>query len=97
MKPIKYPQPVGDKILVEMMPADTTVGRFVIPTEHQKKPQEGIVRALGTSRYTKKGVPIPFDVKVGDRVILARFDVTKVVLPMGEFMVPDHDHILCIL
>ena len=90
----KPPQPLGDHILVEMMPEDTKAGSFIIPEEHRKKPQEGIVRAIGTSRYTAKGVPIPFDVQVGDRVLLARFDVTKIVTKDGEWMMPDSAHIL---
>ena len=91
---LKIPQPLGDHILVEMMPEDAKAGSLIIPEEHRKKPQEGIVRALGTSRYTAKGVAIPFDVKVGDRVLLSRFDVTKIVTKDGEWMIPDSAHIL---
>ena len=77
-----------------MMPEDAKAGSFIIPEEHRKKPQEGIVRAIGTSRYTAKGIAIPFDVQVGNRVLISRFDVTKIVTQDGEWMIPDSAHIL---
>jgi chaperonin GroES len=91
------PKPVGDRILVELFPAETEIHGLAIPDEYKKQGQEGIVLRLGTGRITSKGITVPFEVKPGDRVIMTRFDVPKIVLPEGEWMMPDSDHILAIL
>lgn len=91
------PKPLGGRILVEILPAETHIAGLEIPEEYRKKSEEGIVRALGPCRYSAKGVPLPFEVAVGDRVIVAKFDVPRLKLPQGEWSLPDSDHILAVL
>ena len=60
-------KPIGDRILVE--PAEekeTKKGGIIIPESAKEKPQESIVRALGTGKVTDDGKKVPFEVKVGD-------------------------------
>ena len=72
-------KPIGSKVLIEPVAAEsTTASGLIIPDSAQQTPQEAIVVALGTGKIDAKGEPVPFDVKVGDRVIYSLYGGTKV-------------------
>ena len=71
--------PIGNKVLIEPVEAEqVTSSGLIIPDTAQQTPQEAIVVALGTGGVNSKGEPIPFDVKVGDKVIYSLYGGTKV-------------------
>lgn len=72
-------KPLGNKVLIEPIAAEaTTASGLIIPETAQQTPQEAIVVGLGTGGINSKGEPIPFDVKVGDKVIYSLYGGTKV-------------------
>jgi chaperonin GroES len=72
-------KPLGNKVLIEPIAAEqTTSSGLIIPDTAQQVPQEAIVVGLGTGGVNSKGEPIPFDVKVGDKVIYSLYGGTKV-------------------
>ena len=67
-------QPLGDRIVVKPIEREeVTKGGIVLPDTVKEKPQEGEVLAVGPGRMTDDGKRIPMDVKVGDRVIYAKY------------------------
>lgn len=62
--------PKGDNILVQRpIVEEDRVGLIYLVQSYQKPPQEGVVLAVGPGRYSRDGIRIPLDVKVGDTVI----------------------------
>jgi len=91
-------KPLGDRLLVE--PAEekeVKKGGIIIPDSAKEKPTEGIVRALGTGKVDDKGNKIPFEVKVGDRVLVSKYGGTEVKLDGKEYKLLNSDDILAIV
>jgi len=91
-------KPLGDRVLVE--PAEekeVKKGGIIIPDTAKEKPTEGIVRALGTGKTDDDGKKIPFEVKVGDRVLVSKYGGTEVKLDGKEYKLLNSDVILGII
>lgn len=68
-------QPIGPWVLVErQQDAAESIGGLAIPELARTggKPGRGTVVSVGAGVFTKKGVRIAPDVKVGDRVVFSR-------------------------
>lgn len=67
-------RPFQGQVLVEMLPSDAfTDGGLSIPGKAQEKPQQGIVRRIGTwTQARKTKALIPYDFKPGDKVLVDR-------------------------
>src|SRR5712671_5684904 len=91
-------KPLGDHILVE--PAEekeVKKGGIIIPDTAKEKPQEGTVRALGTGKTDDDGKKLPFEVKVGDRVLVSKYGGTEIKLDGKEYKIFNSDDLLAIL
>ena len=72
-------QPLGDRVLIKALEAGETVrGGIILPDTAKEKPQEGKIIAAGPVRTTDEGKRIAMDVKVGDKVIYAKYGGTEV-------------------
>ena len=87
--------PLGDRILVKRMEAKD--GLIVIPEKHREKPQEGVVIAVGTGRFTLDGTLIPHQCKVGDRVMFGKYTGVEITILDETVLVLREDDILGIL
>ena len=91
-------KPLGDRVLVEPVEEkETKKGGIIIPDTAQEKPQEGIVRALGTGKTDDNGKKVPFEVKVGDRVLVSKYGGTEVKVNDKEYKLLSSDDILAII
>ena len=91
-------KPIGDRLLVE--PAEekeVKKGGIIIPDSAKEKPTEGIVRALGTGKTDDDGKKIPFEVKVGDRVLVSKYGGTEIKLDGKEYKILNSDDVLAVL
>jgi chaperonin GroES len=91
-------KPLGDRILVE--PAEekeVKKGGIIIPETAKEKPQEGIVRVLGTGKLDDDGKKIAFEVKVGDRVLVSKYGGTEIKIEGKEYKLLGSDDILAIV
>lgn len=71
-------RPLGDRVLVEPVDVkEVTKGGIIIPDAAKEKPMEGKVVAIGKKR-DDDGKEIPFDVKVGDKVLLPKYGGSEV-------------------
>ena len=67
-------QPLADRLVVKPIEREeVTKGGIVLPDTAKEKPQEGEVLAVGPGRLSDDGKRIAMDVKVGDRVIYAKY------------------------
>ena len=90
-------RPLEDRVVVRVKEAEETVeGGIILPEAAQQKPQEGEVLAVGPGRLSDDGERLPMDVKVGDRVIFAKYGGTNVKLGDDEVLVLRADDILAL-
>jgi chaperonin GroES len=91
-------KPLGDRILVEPVEEkETKKGGIIIPDTAKEKPQEGIVRVLGTGKLDDNGKKVPFEVKAGDRVLVSKYGGTEIKLDGKEYKLLGSDDLLAIL
>ena len=91
-------KPLGSRILVEPIEEKETIkGGIVIPDTAKEKPTEGKVVALGTGKTDKKGNKLPFEVKVGDRVLFNKYGGTEIELDHTKYKILDSDDILAVI
>ncbi|MDY6083963.1 MAG: co-chaperone GroES [Dialister sp.] len=67
-------KPLADRVLVEVEEEETkTKGGILIPDTAQKKSQKGTVLAVGSGKMLDDGSRAAFEVKVGDKVLFAKY------------------------
>jgi len=86
-------KPTGDFVLVEPDIRPDKVGSIIIPDHIEEKPQEGKVVAVGTGRVLKDRIA-PLNVKVGDRILFARFGGTEIKIEEKDYLIMKEEDIL---
>jgi chaperonin GroES len=90
-------QPLGARVLVEPVEEKEQVkGGIVIPDTAKEKPTEGKVLALGKKR-DDDGKEIPFDVKVGDTVLMPKYGGTEVKIDNKTYQIMREEDLLGIV
>lgn len=91
-------KPLGDRIVVEPVEQEeqTALGIF-LPETAKEKPQQGKVIASGPGARKETGERIAMDVKVGDKVLYARYAGTSVKLDGKEFLILKESDVLAIV
>jgi chaperonin GroES len=91
-------KPLGDRVLVEPVEEkEVKKGGIIIPDSAKEKPTEGIVRALGTGKTDDNGKKLPFEVKVGDRVLVSKYGGTEIKIEGKEYKLLGGDDLLAVL
>ncbi len=81
-------QPLGDRVVVKAVETEPVMkGGLVLPDTAKEKPQEGEVIAAGPGRVTDDGKRVPMDVKIGDRVIYAKYGGTEIKDAGEEYLI----------
>jgi chaperonin GroES len=89
-------RPLGDRLLIEPAEQEETFagGQLVLPETAKEKPQQGIVLAAGAGRLDDDGERIQMDVKVGDRVLFAKYAGTEIKLDGKKLLIMKESDIL---
>ena len=91
-------RPLHDRVLVKRVEEETTTkGGIIIPDTAKEKPQEGEIVAVGGGATKDDGSVRPLDVKVGDRVLFAKWGGTEVTIDGTEMLIMKESDILGIL
>jgi chaperonin GroES len=91
-------KPIGDRVLVKQAEDKEQVrGGIIIPDSAKEKPQEAEVIALGTGKREEDGKLRPFEVKVGDRILISKYGGTEVKLDEEKYTLVREDDILGII
>lgn len=92
-------QPLGDRVVIK--PAEreekTKGGIFLPDTATKERPQEGTVLAVGEGRRDDSGKLVPMSVKVGDRVLFAKYSGTEFKVDEVEYLILAEKDILGII
>jgi chaperonin GroES len=88
-------QPLADRVLVKPTEKEEkTKSGIYLPDTAKEKPQEGEILAVGPGKMTDDGKRIPMDLKVGDRVIYAKYGGTEIKVDDEDMMILRESDIL---
>jgi len=88
--------PLGDKLVIKaVVQEEVLASGIVIPDTAKEKPQQGEVLAAGPGRLDDDGKRIPMDVKVGDRVLYAKYSGQEIKIDQEEYIVLSEKDVLC--
>ena len=90
--------PLKDRILVERVNEEPkTAGGIIIPDSAQEKPQQAVVVAVGSGSRDEKGNLIPLDVKVGDKVMFAKWAGSEIKIDGKDLLVMKESDVIAII
>ncbi len=91
-------QPLADRVIIRpIAKEEVTKGGIILPDTAKEKSQEGEIIAVGPGRLTEEGKPIKMDVKVGDKVLYAKYAGTEIKLEGEEHLIVKESDILAIV
>jgi chaperonin GroES len=92
-------RPLADRVVVKPVEREEmTKSGIVLPDTVKEKPQEGIIEAVGNGRYNEQtGVRVALDVKVGDRVMYAKYAGSEVKIDDTEYLILAEKDILAVV
>jgi chaperonin GroES len=90
-------KPLSDKVVVELIEEDEkTSSGIILPDTAKKRPQEGVVVAVGPGRLLKDGERAPMSVQVGQRVVFSKYASNEFEYDGKKYLILDEDQIFAI-
>jgi chaperonin GroES len=91
-------KPLGNRLVIEPTEQEEiTAGGIVLPETAKEKPQQGMVLAAGPGDRDEDGKRIPMDVKVGDKVLFAKYAGTELKMDGKKLLILRETDILGIV
>ena len=91
-------RPLGDRVVLKPTPREEmTKSGIVLPDTAKEKPQEGEVLAAGPGRILEDGKREAMDVKVGDKVLYAKYAGTEFKVDGEELLIVSQKDILAVV
>jgi chaperonin GroES len=91
-------KPLGGRVIVEPIEQEEmTAGGIILPETAKEKPQEGKILAAGPGDRNEHGERIAMEVKVGDKVLYAKYSGTEVKLEGKKVLILRESDILAIV
>lgn len=91
-------RPLSDRIVVIRSQAATkSTGGLFVPSAAQEKPVEGTIIAVGLGKRLQNGKQMEMTLKVGDRVLFAKYSGTEVEMEGVQQLLLREDDILATL
>jgi chaperonin GroES len=88
--------PLSDRLVIRpIVQEEVLASGIVIPDTAKEKPQQGEVIAAGPGRLDDDGKRIVMDVKVGDRVLYAKYSGQEIKIDQEEYIVLSEKDVLC--
>ena len=91
-------KPLADRIVVEPIEQEeVTAGGIILPETAKEKPQQGKVVAAGPGRTDEEGERVDMEVKVGDKVLYAKYSGTEIKLDGKKLLILRESDVLAIV
>ncbi len=93
-------KPLADRVVVKKLDVEqTTSGGIVLPDTAKEKPQQEEILAVGPGKFVsdEKSNRQPLEVKVGDKVLFAKYSGTEVKIDGVEYLILAERDILAII
>jgi chaperonin GroES len=89
---------LGGRVIVEPIEQEEmTPGGIILPETAKEKPQEGKVLAAGPGERNEKGERIPMELKVGDKVLFAKYSGTDIKMDGKKLLIMRESDILAVV
>jgi len=91
-------KPLGDRVWVEPIEREeTTASGIILPETAKEKPMEGKVLAVGPGARNSEGERQALDVKVGDKVLFAKYAGTEVKHGGTRYLIMRESDLLAVI
>lgn len=91
-------RPLGDRVVVEPIEQEeVTSSGLYLPETAKEKPQQGLILAAGLGRRDDDGKRIEMDVKVGDKILFAKYAGTEVKMDGKKLLIMKEADILGVI
>jgi len=91
-------KPLADRVIVRVLAQEEkTKGGIFLPDTAKEKPQQGEVMAIGEGRILDSGLIVAPQVKLGDKVVFAKYAGSEVKVDESEFMILYERDIMAVL
>ena len=91
-------KPLGDRVVLKVIDdVQQTQGGIFIPDSAKEKPQKGEIVAVGSGKVMDNGEREPMDVKIGDKVLYAKYSGTDVKMDGVEYKILSVKDVLAII
>ncbi len=91
-------RPLGDRVVLKPVEREEkTSSGIYLPDTAKEKPQEGIVTAIGTGRLLDNGTRVPMELKVGDKVLYAKYAGNEFKIDDVEYLVISEKDVLAVI
>ena len=91
-------KPLADRVVVKKIEAEEkTAGGIVLPDTAKEKPQQAEVLAVGPGKLDEKGGRAPMELKVGDKVLFAKYSGTEIKIEGVEYLILSERDILAVI
>src|SRR5580698_7366412 len=90
-------RPLHDRVIIKRLESETkSAGGILIPDSATEKPMKGEVLAVGKGKILEDGTVRPLDVKVGDKVLFAKYSGTEIKIDGEELVVMREDDLMAV-
>jgi len=94
-------RPLGDKVIVEPLSemergAMTNSGIFIPETAEKERSEQGTIVAVGPGKRDDDGRLSPMNVKVGERVMFAKYGPDEIKIGGKEYFILSESSILAV-
>ena len=87
-------QPLHDRIVVQHLQEEEQIGGILIPDTAKEKPQKGKIIAVGKGKILDNGSRRDISLKVGDKVIFAKWSGSEYKIGTEEYLIMREEDIL---
>lgn len=91
-------EPLGDRVIIRPIEKEEiTRSGLILPDTAKEKPQEGEVVAVGPGKFRDDGTRTEMDVRVGDRVLYAKYGGTEIKVEDEKLLIMSAADIIAIM
>ncbi|SPN73297.1 hypothetical protein,co-chaperonin GroES,Chaperonin 10 Kd subunit [Chlamydia serpentis] len=91
-------KPLGDRILVKREEEEATArGGIILPDTAKRKQDRAEVLVLGTGKRTDDGTLLPFEVQVGDTILMDKYAGQEITIDDEEYVILQSNEIMAVL
>lgn len=91
-------RPLHDRVVIKRLEENNkTAGGIIIPDTAKEKPSEGEIIAIGNGFRAEDGKIIPMNVKVGDKVLFAKWSGTEAKIGGDDLLILRESEILGVI
>ncbi len=89
-------KPLGNRVLLEIIEEESTVGGIILPDSAKEKPNYATVIAVGEGKLLDSGERLPLEVNVGDKVVFEQYAGTELKHDGVEYLVVKDTDIIAV-